>query len=196
MSDVDAEKALTVPIAEVRRRVEARVEYAEIQAEICAADGVLAAATERQYRDFVKAIGLPELAADPEFQTARQRVARREDLLARVRARTSQMTSVELAAALGRAMVPYGYVNDMAAVFEQPGAQALLMAGEANGHALRGVHSCAFTGDAATIVTPRPPPSLHEHAGPVLREFLGLSDARIDALAAGGAFGALEMPRA
>ncbi|SIH23513.1 Uncharacterised protein [Mycobacteroides abscessus subsp. abscessus] len=48
MSDVDAEKALTVPIAEVRRRVEARVEYAEIQAEICAADGVLAAATERR----------------------------------------------------------------------------------------------------------------------------------------------------
>ena len=48
MSDVDAEKALTVPIAEVRRRVEARVEYAEIQAEICAADDVLAAATERR----------------------------------------------------------------------------------------------------------------------------------------------------
>ncbi|BBZ85213.1 hypothetical protein [Mycobacteroides abscessus] len=50
MSDVDADnnKALTVPIAEVRRRVEARLEYAEIQAEICAADDVLAAATERR----------------------------------------------------------------------------------------------------------------------------------------------------
>lgn len=49
MSDVDADKkALTVPIAEVRRRVQARVEYAEIQAEICAADDVLAAATERR----------------------------------------------------------------------------------------------------------------------------------------------------
>lgn len=48
MSDVAADKALTIPIAEVRRRVEARVEYAEIQAEICAADDVLAAATERR----------------------------------------------------------------------------------------------------------------------------------------------------
>ncbi|CPU39849.1 Uncharacterised protein [Mycobacteroides abscessus] len=48
MSDVAANKALTVPIAEVRRRVEARVEYAEIQAEICAADDVLAAETERR----------------------------------------------------------------------------------------------------------------------------------------------------
>lgn len=48
MSDVAANKALTVPIAEVRRRVEARVEYAEIQTEICAADDVLAAATERR----------------------------------------------------------------------------------------------------------------------------------------------------
>ncbi|MBL3752931.1 hypothetical protein [Mycobacteroides abscessus] len=48
MSEIAADKALTVPIAEVRRRVVARVEYAEIQAEICAADDVLAAATERR----------------------------------------------------------------------------------------------------------------------------------------------------
>lgn len=161
------------------------------------ADGrglVLAAATERQYRDFVKAIGLPELAEDPAFQTPRQRVARREDLLARIRARTSRMQSGELAAALGAAMVPYGFVNDMAAVFEQPGAQALLMHGAANGHALRGVHSCAFSGTAATIVDPAPPPSLHEHAGTVLRDFLGYDEAAIAGMANGGAFGALPVP--
>lgn len=155
---------------------------------------VLAAATERQYRDFVKAIDLPELAEDPEFQTARQRVARREELLARVRARTAQMTSAALADALNRAGVPYGFVNDMAAVFEQPGARALLMEGSANGHPLRGVHSCAFSGDAAAIVTPLPPPSLHEHAGPLLRDFLGYDAARIADLTQGGAFGALGVP--
>jgi crotonobetainyl-CoA:carnitine CoA-transferase CaiB-like acyl-CoA transferase len=163
------------------------------------ADGrgiVLAAATERQYRDFVKAIGLPELADDPDFQTPRQRVARREDLLARVRSRTSRMQSAELAAALGHAMVPYGFVNDMAAVFEQAGAQALVMNGVANGHALRGVHSCAFSGTVATIVEPLPPPSLHEHAGTVLREFLGYDEAAIAAMASGGAFGALPVPPA
>ncbi|SHQ50649.1 hypothetical protein [Mycobacteroides abscessus] len=48
MSDIDADKVLTFSIAEVRRRVEARPEYAEIQAEVCAADDVLAAATERR----------------------------------------------------------------------------------------------------------------------------------------------------
>lgn len=161
------------------------------------ADGrgvVLAAATERQYREFVKAIGLPALAEDPDFQTTRQRVARREELLTRIRARTSQMSSAELADALGRAMVPYGYVNDMAAVFEQPGAQALLMQGVANGHALRGVHSAAFTGDAATIVNPLPPPSLHAHAGTLLREFLGYDAARVAQLDAAGAFGSLGVP--
>lgn len=161
------------------------------------ADGrgvVLAAATERQYRDFVKAIGLPALAEDPDFQTTRQRVARREELLTRIRARTSRMSSAELADALGRAMVPYGYVNDMAAVFEQPGAQALLMQGVANGQPLRGVHSAAFTGDAATIVTPLPPPSLHAHAGTVLRAFLGYDDARVAQLDAAGAFGSLGVP--
>ncbi len=157
---------------------------------------MLAAATERQYRDFVKAIGLPELAEDPDFQTPRQRVARREDLLARIRSRTSRMQSAELAAALGHAKVPYGFVNDMAAVFEQPGAQALVMNGVANGHALRGVHSCAFSGTAATIVEPLPPPSLHEHAGPVLREFLGYDEAAIAGMARGGAFGALPVPPA
>jgi crotonobetainyl-CoA:carnitine CoA-transferase CaiB-like acyl-CoA transferase len=104
------------------------------------------------------------------------------------------MQSGELAAALGAAMVPYGFVNDMAAVFEQPGAQALLMHGAANGHALRGVHSCAFSGTAATIVDPSPPPSLHEHAGTVLRDFLGYDEAAIAGMASGGAFGALPVP--
>ncbi len=155
---------------------------------------VLAAATERQYRDFVKAIGLPALAEDPDLQTARQRVARRDDLLARVRAKTSLMTSTELAAALGAAKVPYGFVNDMAAVFEQPGAQAMLMTGNANGQPLRGVHSCAFSGDAATIVEPSPPPSLHADAGPLLREFLGYPADRLKVLTDAGAFGALGVP--
>lgn len=155
---------------------------------------VLAAATERQYRDFVKAIGLPELAEDPEFQTTRQRVAKRDELLARVRAKTGQMSSAALAEALGRAMVPYGFVNDMAAVFEQPGAQALVMEGTANAHPIRGVHSCAFTGDAATIVTPLPPPSLHEHAGVLLRDFLAYDEAAIARCTADGAFGALGVP--
>jgi crotonobetainyl-CoA:carnitine CoA-transferase CaiB-like acyl-CoA transferase len=150
---------------------------------------VLAAATERQYRDFVKAIGLPELADDPDFQTTRQRVARRDELLARVRARTSGMSSAELAAVLGHAMVPYGFVNDMAAVFEQPAAQALVMHGSANGKALRGVHSCAFTGDAATLVEPAPPPSLNEHAPAILGDFLGYDGGKIAALGAAGAFG-------
>lgn len=155
---------------------------------------VLAAATERQYRDFVKAIGLPALAEDPDFQTTRQRVARREELLARIRERTSQMTSEALADALSAAMVPYGFVNDMAAVFEQPGARALLMEGTANGAAIRGVHSCAFTGDAAAIVTPPAPPSLHEHARPILRDFLGYDDTRQAKLADAGAFGPLGLP--
>jgi crotonobetainyl-CoA:carnitine CoA-transferase CaiB-like acyl-CoA transferase len=53
------------------------------------------------------------------------------------------------------------------------------------------VHSCAFSGDAATIVEPSPPPSLHEHAATVLGDFLGYDAARIAALGADGAFGKL-----
>ncbi|MBI4696016.1 MAG: CoA transferase [Gammaproteobacteria bacterium] len=152
---------------------------------------VLAAATERQFRDFVKAIGRPELADDPEYQTARQRVAKREELLGRIRAKTNTMTSAELAQALNESKVPYGFVNDMAAVFEQAGAQALLMQGERLGKPIRGVRSCAFTGDAGRRVLPLPPPHLHEHARTILRVHLRYDEAKCDALAGAGVFGDL-----
>ncbi len=152
---------------------------------------VLAAATERQYRDFVRAIDLPELAEDPEFQTPRQRVARRPELLARIRARTSQIDSADLARRLAQATVPFGFVNDMAAVFEQPAARAMVLEGTVDGAPIRGVRSCAITGTAATPVRPAAPPHLHQHARDVLGGLLGYDDDGIAVLQRDGAFGAL-----
>ena len=56
------------------------------------ADGrevVIAAATERQYRELVRALDLAELAEDPAYATGQQRVQQRDELLARIRARRS-----------------------------------------------------------------------------------------------------------
>ncbi|MEQ8497323.1 MAG: CoA transferase [Gammaproteobacteria bacterium] len=159
---------------------------------LACADGrelVIAAATERQYRELVRAMGLPELADDPAFATGQQRVRERERLLARIRARAAELDSGDLAARLERAKVPFGFVNDMAAVFEQPGARRLLLEGAVDGRTLRGVRTLAFDGDAATLVAPAPPPHYDAHRAAVLGDLLGHDDAAIAALAASGAFG-------
>lgn len=159
---------------------------------LTASDGrevVIAAATERQYRELVRAIDLPALADEPAYATAQQRVARRDTLLAHIRARAAELSGAELAARLEAAKVPFGFVNDMAAVFAQPGAQRLLLHGELDGRPLRGVRTLAIGGDAARCVLPAPPPHFDQHRDALLSGFLGLAAADIARLAAGGAFG-------
>ncbi|MCZ6664035.1 MAG: CoA transferase [Gammaproteobacteria bacterium] len=150
---------------------------------------VIAAATERQYRELVRALGLPELAEDPKFATGQQRVERRTELLDRIRAQAAKIESDELARRFEAAKVPYGFVNDMAAVFEQPGARHLLLESECDGRLLRGVRTVAIGGDAAVLSTPEPPPHLHQHAESILRDFLGYEAAEIERLGTAGAFG-------
>ena len=150
---------------------------------------VIAAATERQFRELVRSLGLPELADDPDFATGQQRVERREELLSKIRARAATIDSPELASGLDGAKVPYGYVNDMAAVFEQAGAKRLLLTGERDGSQLRGVRTLALGGNASELANPAPPPHLHQHAECILNEFLGYEPTDVKRLAAAGAFG-------
>lgn len=152
-------------------------------------DVVIAAATERQFRELVRAIGLPELAEHPDYATGQQRVTHREALLDALRAQVATIDGGDFAARLEAAKVPFGFVNDMAAVFEQDGARALLLEGEVEGRTLRGVRTLAIGGDAATLAEPGPPPHFHADAAPVLREVLGCSDADIERFRHEGAFG-------
>ena len=154
---------------------------------------VIAAATERQYRELVKALGLPELAEDPKYATGQDRVERRDELVALIRARAAQMPSRDLARLLGSAKVPFGFVNDMAAVFEQPGAQELLLEGEQDGRTIRGVRSLAIGGNAATLCSPTPPPHVHQHAYSILVDVLQYDDERVATLQNSGAFGGLDV---
>ncbi|MGE0485581.1 MAG: CaiB/BaiF CoA transferase family protein [Gammaproteobacteria bacterium] len=156
------------------------------------ADGrevVIAAATERQYRELVRALGLPQLAEDPAYATGQARVRRRDELLGHIRRQAATLPAADLAGRLTAAKVPFGFVNDMAQVFEQPGAQRLLLSAERDGRPLRGVRTLAFGGNAATTVTPAPPPHFDEHAEAILGQLLGLDPAAIAARRAAGAFG-------
>jgi crotonobetainyl-CoA:carnitine CoA-transferase CaiB-like acyl-CoA transferase len=150
---------------------------------------VIGAATERQYRELVRAIDLPYLADDPAYATTQLRVARRHELLAQIRARAAELTAAELAIRLEDAKVPYGFVNDMAAVFAQPAAARLVLEGERDGRSLRGVRTLALGGDAMRLATPAPPPHLDQDRAEILTGFLGLDSVAIENLAMRGAFG-------
>ncbi|MCB1746950.1 MAG: CoA transferase [Gammaproteobacteria bacterium] len=159
---------------------------------LACADGrevVIAAATERQYRELVCALGLPELADDPAYATGQLRVRNRDRLLARIRDQAATLASADLAARLIAAKVPFGFVNDMAAVFEQAGARRLLLEAAQDGRPLRGVRTLAFGGDAVSTVTPTPPPHFDQHAETILGGLLGLDRDAIAARRAAGAFG-------
>lgn len=151
-------------------------------------DVVIAAATERQYRGLMEVLGLATLADDARFRTGQLRVRNRIALLDLIRNRAATVASADLAAGLERAKVPFGFVNDMAAVFRQPEAAALVLAGETGNRDVRAVRTLAIGGDAVTLAAPSPPPSLSAHRERILRELLGYDTARIDALSAAGAF--------
>ena len=74
-------------------------------------------------------LDLNELAEDPRFATGPQRVERREELLGKIRAAASKLKSAELGKRLTDEKVPFGFVNNMEAVFQQPAAQDITLNG-------------------------------------------------------------------
>ena len=157
---------------------------------------VIACGTERQYRALMSALDLEAVGAEARFRTGQMRVINRAAMLELLRPRAAAFTGAELAARLTQAKVPFGFVNDMAAVFQQQGARQTLLAGTTDTNvAVRGVRSFIIDGDAVTPGQPTVPPSLNQHAASVLDGFLGYTADHIDALRHGGAFGALDSQR-
>ncbi|MBI1417024.1 MAG: CoA transferase [Limimaricola sp.] len=86
------------------------------------ADGfiIIASGNDSQYRKLCRILNLPELADDPAYATNADRLARREDLVARLSAATLGWTKAALLAACEEQGVPAGPINDMAEVFADP----------------------------------------------------------------------------
>ena len=123
---------------------------------------VVAVGTERQYRQFVEALGLEALGSDARFASNADRVKNRQvlnELLAeRIRSLDADAIEVEMRAR----KVPFGFVNDMAAVFEQPAADAQRF------NDGRGVRSVALTGHIEGRRDLSPPPGLDADRDEVL----------------------------
>jgi glutaryl-CoA transferase len=86
------------------------------------ADGhvVIAVGNDAQFLRLCEVLDLPELAADPRYQSNAGRVAARAELVASITARTIRMTRAELLSALERTEVPTGPIHDIAEVFADP----------------------------------------------------------------------------
>lgn len=101
---------------------------------------VVAVGTERQWQEFAAALDLAELADDARFKTNADRVHNRVVLNALLAERIKSLMAADIEAQMRARKVPFGFVNDMAAVFEQPAARAQLFEDG------RGVRSVALTG--------------------------------------------------
>jgi crotonobetainyl-CoA:carnitine CoA-transferase CaiB-like acyl-CoA transferase len=85
----------------------------------CADDElVVAVGTDRQFAALCEALGVPELARDPRFETNKARVANRAAMRAALEERLAARPAADWAQTLTAARVPAGVVNDIGAAFE------------------------------------------------------------------------------
>jgi crotonobetainyl-CoA:carnitine CoA-transferase CaiB-like acyl-CoA transferase len=130
---------------------------------------MVCAGNDGQFRSLVGALGVPELADDPDYSTNERRVANREALRAALEERLAARTAGEWGALLSEVGVPAGPVNDVSGAFELAAELGLNPIDEMDG--ARTVRSpLGMRGTPAR--TRLPPPRLDQH-GPELRAWLG-----------------------
>lgn len=150
---------------------------------------VIAAATERQYRKLMGCLNLAARAEDPNYTSGPERVEHRDELLKEIRAAAATLPSNEFAQRLTAEKVPFGFVNSMEAVFQQPGAKEMTITGETKYGPVTGVRSMIMQGDAFTVKALSPPPHFDNDRAQILAELLGYDDEKCNALANTNAFG-------
>jgi len=141
-----------------------------------AADGHLIVATgnDRQFQKFCAAVGEGKLADDPAYLTNKDRLARRDELVAKLSAATARMKRDELLDKLETVQVPAGPINTLAQVFSDPqvkhrGMLLELTSDAAASGTIPGVRTPIVI-DGAAMASERPSPRLGEHTAEILRE--------------------------
>ena len=150
-------------------------------------DVVLAVGNDGQYAKMCEALGRPELATDPRFAKNADRVRNKETLMPLVAEIFRQWKRADLVAALEKAGVPCGPINTVPQVFEDPQVKHRGMRMDLphpSAGTVPSVKNPINFKDAA-LRYEHAPPLLGQHSDDILRE-LGLSDAEIAALRAGG----------
>ena len=150
---------------------------------------IIGAANDRLWVRLCEAIGLSELARDPQYASNAQRVEHREEIVRLLGARLITRTRKAWEAILAPLGIPCGPINRMDEVFADPQVQHLQMVLEAEHPAAGTVRM--VRNPVSFSLTPvdlrQVPPRLGEHTEEVLRDILGYSAAEVEALRAAGA---------
>ena len=147
---------------------------------------IIACLTNAFWERICRALGMPELADDPRFDSLQKRRDARETVNDIVGQFTQQKTVRELQELLGAHQVPNAPILGVSAALAQPQAVAREMVVETE-HAILGKvpivnRSIKFPGDQQPA--PTAPPVLGQHTDEVLRDVLGYSPAQIEQLRA------------
>ena len=143
---------------------------------------------DRQFRELCSKIQRPDLASDSKFSTNPLRVKNRSELAKEIGRSMADKTNAEWSAIFAGANFPYGPINSLSSVFQDP--QVIH-----NGMVQQVEHPECGT---VNLVGPPvqysgtdnrvrlPPPELGQHTESILRERLGYSAARIQQLKEAG----------
>jgi crotonobetainyl-CoA:carnitine CoA-transferase CaiB-like acyl-CoA transferase len=134
---------------------------------------IIAVGNDSQFRRMWQVLGAPELADDPRFRTNADRVANRPALAALIEERTRRFKRDDLLAALEKAGVPCGPINDIAQVFADPQVKHRKMRvdlpeGAEGGVTIPGVRT-PITMSATPLRYDHPSPRLGEHTEEIKR---------------------------
>ncbi|MFO7873279.1 MAG: CaiB/BaiF CoA-transferase family protein [Bacteroidales bacterium] len=145
---------------------------------------VLAAGTDKQFRELVTILGRPELGDDPRYAKNQDRVKNKQEINSILQELIGTYTREEILNLLAEKRIPAGGVFNMKEVFEVPESEEMVLKGNYDdGSKIKGVRAVSFsTEDHMTCKTLSPPPHYAEHTRPVLKEVLGLSEQDIEEL--------------
>jgi crotonobetainyl-CoA:carnitine CoA-transferase CaiB-like acyl-CoA transferase len=154
-------------------------------------DLALAVGSQKLWRDFCPLMDLPDFVHDPRYKTNADRSRNRDSLIAALQAKFVTKTYDEWAAIFLKHGIPFGATNDIAEVLDHPqvkarGAMVAMEHPRAGPVKIVGV-PMRLSKTPGSIR--KSSPAIGEHNDEVLRELLGLDDARIAALREAGVFG-------
>ncbi|TVQ14149.1 MAG: CoA transferase [Bacteroidetes bacterium] len=135
---------------------------------------VMAAGTDKQYRELISVLGRPDLATNSKFEKNHGRVIHKEEINGIIQGEIIRYTRDEILEILQKKRIPAGGVFNMQEVFEVPESKPMILEGTYdNGKEIKGVRSIAFsTTDKMHVEKLSPPPHYGQHTRQILTEVL------------------------
>ncbi|BDC38286.1 CaiB/BaiF CoA transferase family protein [Paraburkholderia terrae] len=150
------------------------------------ADGhmIIAVGNDSQFASLCTALGKPEWSKDERFASNPQRVKHRNELIAMMCGITVSRATGDWIAAMEAAGVPCGPINNLDQVFEDPQVQSRNVRIEMSHPLAKRVALVAnpIRMSESPVQYRQSPPTLGQHMGEVLRDWLEMAEADIDEL--------------